>query len=186
MVGGSRPFHCSRRLGPALGADVGDVIEFPSRGNSLFGLHRLLAAGAYDKRQGVCWFGAHLSPHILGRSEHPIYGGFSTRQKCDLSATHVFARQQPRYFISRSGQGTYHGGTTQLFSRIRPTEFRLPRGRTAGGASSRTNRRRPALAGTGLSRKGPRGSYRLRRASATCDSPRPQATFAGTRRQKLS
>ena len=125
-------------------------------------------------------------PISQGRSEHPIYGGFSTRQKCDLSATHVFARQQPRYFISRSGQGTYHGGTTQLFSRIRPTEFRLPRGRTAGGASSRTNRRRPALAGTGLSRKGPRGSYRLRRASATCDSPRPQATFAGTRRQKLS
>src|SRR5215472_11849891 len=37
-----------------------------------------------------------------------------------------------------------------------------------------------------LSRKGPRGSYRLRRASATSNSPRPQATFAATRRQKLS
>src|SRR5262249_772069 len=36
-------------------------------------------------------------PISQGRSEHPIYGGFSTRQKCDLSATHVFAKQQPHY-----------------------------------------------------------------------------------------
>src|SRR6266852_8226815 len=51
-----RSFHRALRLGAALRADVGDVLQFPGDWRGALGLHRLFAAGTSDNGQAFWRF----------------------------------------------------------------------------------------------------------------------------------
>ena len=67
-------------------------------------------------------------PISQGRSEHPIYGGFSTRQKCDLSATDVFAKQQRTILYRDLAKVLITAEPPNYSAGSGPTGFRLPAG----------------------------------------------------------